>query len=255
MAEGYQGKEHRLAAGHAIQCPAAVVVVRRLFAGTVQTSFFVAQHRIDGGHDIIGELRDYFQRAEVLGDLFQTRRARDHGADVRVLDAPRECELRQGRAEIGGDLRQTGDLRQVALTPVSFQHRFEPFVTRQVHANVIGDAVRSIVDGHIVLSRNLSQRGHFPAVDVLQSSSRVMKSVSTEPQMRLAQKVRETLAVFKEAEDLINICAYKRGANPKIDQAVKLIDPLNDFLRQRVDDPTSITNCGRELQKIFSGVV
>lgn len=121
--------------------------------------------------------------------------------------------------------------------------------------DVIGDAVRSIVDGHIVLSRNLSQRGHFPAVDVLQSSSRVMKSVSTEPQMRLAQKVRETLAVFKEAEDLINIGAYKPGANPKIDQAVKLIDPLNDFLRQRVDDPTSITNCGRELQKIFSGVV
>ncbi len=120
--------------------------------------------------------------------------------------------------------------------------------------DVIGDAVRSIVDGHIVLSRTLSQRGHFPAVDVLQSSSRVMKSVANEEQMRLAQKIRETLAVYREAEDLINIGAYKPGANPKIDQAVKLIDPLNDFLRQRVDDPTSVVSGTRELQRIFMGV-
>jgi len=115
----------------------------------------------------------------------------------------------------------------------------------------IGDAVRSIVDGHIVLSRSLSQRGHFPAVDVLQSSSRVMKNVSSEEQLSMAQKIRETLAVYKEAEDLINIGAYKSGANPKIDQAIKLIDPLNDFLKQKVEDPTSILQSLRQLQKIF----
>lgn len=119
--------------------------------------------------------------------------------------------------------------------------------------DVIGDAVRSIVDGHIVLSRSLSQRGHFPAVDVLQSSSRVMKNISGEEQIRLAQKIRETLAVYKEAEDLINIGAYKPGANAKIDQAVKLIDPLNQFLRQRVDDPTPISAGTRELQRLFMG--
>ncbi len=117
--------------------------------------------------------------------------------------------------------------------------------------DTIGDAVRSIVDGHIVLSRALSQRGHFPAVDVLQSTSRVMKNITSSEQMRLAQRVRETLAVYKEAEDLINIGAYKPGANPKIDQAVKLIDPLNEYLKQKIDDPTSLPNCTHELQKIF----
>ncbi len=118
--------------------------------------------------------------------------------------------------------------------------------------DVIGDAVRSIVDGHIVLSRTLSQKGHFPAVDILQSISRVMKNIVGSEQIKLAQKIRETLAVYKEAEDLINIGAYKSGANPKIDQAVRLIDPLNEFLRQKVEDPTNISVGVRELQRIFA---
>lgn len=118
--------------------------------------------------------------------------------------------------------------------------------------DVIGDAVRSIVDGHIVLSRTLSQKGHFPAVDILQSTSRVMKNIVSSEQIKLAQKIRETLAVYKEAEDLINIGAYKSGANPKIDQAVRLIEPLNEFLRQKVEDPTNIIFGVRELQKIFA---
>ncbi len=118
--------------------------------------------------------------------------------------------------------------------------------------DVIGDAVRSIVDGHIVLSRTLSQKGHFPAVDILQSTSRVMKNIVGSEQIKLAQKIRETLAVYKEAEDLINIGAYKSGANPKIDQAVRLIDPLNEFLKQKVEDPTNISVGVRELQKIFA---
>ncbi len=115
----------------------------------------------------------------------------------------------------------------------------------------IGDAVRSIVDGHIVLSRGMAQKGHFPAVDILQSSSRVMKSVSSPEQLRLAQRIRETLAVYKDAEDLINIGAYKPGSNPKIDKAVKLIDPVNEYLRQDVGDPTDMTQCLRRLQQIF----
>ncbi len=115
----------------------------------------------------------------------------------------------------------------------------------------IGDAVRSIVDGHIVLSRSMAQKGHFPAVDILQSSSRVMKSVSSPEQLRLAQRIRETLAVYKDAEDLINIGAYKPGSNAKIDKAVKLIDGVNDYLRQDVADPTDMTQCLRRLQQIF----
>ncbi len=115
----------------------------------------------------------------------------------------------------------------------------------------IGDSVRSIVDGHIVLSRELASRGHFPAVDIMQSSSRVMKAVASPEHVRLAQKLRETLAVYKDAEDLINIGAYKPGANPKIDKAVKVIDAVNDFLKQKVEDPTNFTNTVRMLQQIL----
>lgn len=104
----------------------------------------------------------------------------------------------------------------------------------------IADSVRSIVDGHIVLSRALAQKGHYPAVDVLQSASRVFKSVTSTEHQRLAQVLRETLAIYKEAEDLINIGAYKPGSNPRIDKAVKLIDPVNNFLKQAVTDPTDI---------------
>ncbi len=114
----------------------------------------------------------------------------------------------------------------------------------------IGDAVRSIVDGHIVLSRALAHKGHFPAIDVLQSSSRVMKSVTTSEHVKMAQKIREMLATYKDAEDLINIGAYKAGANPKIDKAIKSIDQINDFLKQRTDEGSNLTQCLRQMQNI-----
>jgi flagellum-specific ATP synthase len=115
----------------------------------------------------------------------------------------------------------------------------------------IGDSVRSIVDGHIVLSRALAARGHFPAIDIMQSASRVMKAVASPEHVKLAQKLRETLAVYKDAEDLINIGAYKPGSNPKIDKAVKVIDQVNDFLKQRVEDPTNFTSTVRMMQQIL----
>ncbi len=117
----------------------------------------------------------------------------------------------------------------------------------------IGDSVRSIVDGHIVLSRSLAQRGHFPSIDVLASASRVMKNVTKPDQQKLSQKLRENLAIYREAEDLINIGAYKPGANPKIDKAVKLIDSINDFLRQRVEDGASYSQTLKQLQQLFVG--
>ncbi len=115
----------------------------------------------------------------------------------------------------------------------------------------IGDAVRSIVDGHIVLSRSLAQKGHFPAIDILQSTSRVMRAVVTPEHVRLAQKLRENMAVYKEAEDLINIGAYKPGSNPKIDRSVKLIDGITDYLRQRVDEATDFNLSLRQLQGVL----
>jgi flagellum-specific ATP synthase len=114
----------------------------------------------------------------------------------------------------------------------------------------IGDSVRSIVDGHIVLSRELAHKGHFPAIDVLQSASRVMKAVTTSEHVRMAQKLREILATYHDAEDLINVGAYKTGANPKIDKAIKVIDQVNDFLRQRTEDHSNMSQCLRMLAPI-----
>jgi flagellum-specific ATP synthase len=116
----------------------------------------------------------------------------------------------------------------------------------------VGDAVRSIVDGHIVLSRTLAHKAHFPAIDILQSTSRVMRSVTTNDHGRLAQKLRENLAVYKDAEDLINIGAYKAGSNPKIDKAIKLNEALTDFLRQRIEEKTDFQTGLRTLQGILA---
>lgn len=115
----------------------------------------------------------------------------------------------------------------------------------------IGDAVRSIVDGHIVLTRSMAHKGHYPAIDILQSASRVMKAVASSEHLRMAQKLREIIATYNDAEDLINVGAYKAGANPKIDRAIKLIEPINEFLRQKTDDHSNMNQCIRTLSQIL----
>lgn len=117
----------------------------------------------------------------------------------------------------------------------------------------IGDAVRSIVDGHFVLTRKLAQQGHFPALDILQSASRVMRNVTDRHHQELARDLRELLATYREAEDLINIGAYRQGANPKIDRAVRIIDPITNFLRQRVEEKSSFMETLQQLQEILQG--
>ncbi|HCP45365.1 MAG TPA: hypothetical protein DIU15_04955 [Deltaproteobacteria bacterium] len=100
----------------------------------------------------------------------------------------------------------------------------------------IADATRGILDGHIVLTRELAARNHFPSIDVLQSTSRVMKDIVDPQQSADAGEIRELLAVFRDAEELVNIGAYKPGSNPKIDRALELIDPINEFLKQSERD-------------------
>jgi flagellum-specific ATP synthase len=100
----------------------------------------------------------------------------------------------------------------------------------------IADAVRSIVDGHIVLSRELTQEGQYPPIDVLSSISRVMKDIVSEEQVRLAQEVIRVLATYRRAEDLINIGAYVKGSNPEIDRALELYPKIREFLRQRIEE-------------------
>lgn len=96
----------------------------------------------------------------------------------------------------------------------------------------ICDAVRSILDGHVILSRNLGSMGHYPAIDVLQSVSRLASKLASGDQKLAAQKIREAMATYERAEDLINLGAYASGSNPKLDSAIRSRPQLIDFLRQ-----------------------
>lgn len=101
---------------------------------------------------------------------------------------------------------------------------------------IIADTVRGILDGHIVLSRKIAARNHYPAIDVNASISRLMKELVSDDHYQVAGCFRDSLAVYQENEDLISIGAYKKGNHLKLDQAVEKIDLMNDFLKQRVED-------------------
>jgi len=100
----------------------------------------------------------------------------------------------------------------------------------------VGDTVRSIVDGHIVLSRRLANRGHYPAIDVLSSVSRVMRDVTSEEHMGCRAKLIDAMATYGEAEDMISIGAYVDGSDAKIDAAKRVMPGINDFLRQTIEE-------------------
>lgn len=115
----------------------------------------------------------------------------------------------------------------------------------------ITDTARSILDGHIVLSRKLGQKNHYPAIDVLASISRCMSAIATKEHKACAGKLRNVLATYNEAEDLINIGAYKRGSNPNIDYAMEKIDVVNGFLCQDVDEKMNIEETLERLKALF----
>ncbi|MEX2600515.1 MAG: EscN/YscN/HrcN family type III secretion system ATPase, partial [Balneolaceae bacterium] len=100
----------------------------------------------------------------------------------------------------------------------------------------VADAVRSILDGHIVLSRRLAHKNHYPAIDILESISRVMPKIVTDEQRQIAMKARELLATYREAEELINIGAYVKGSNAKIDEAIRKQEGLESFLIQDMEE-------------------
>ena len=97
----------------------------------------------------------------------------------------------------------------------------------------IADAVRGILDGHIVLNRNIANKGHFPAIDVLASISRVMKDISPEEQIDASENVKRLMAIYKDSEDLINIGAYQQGSNADIDESIEYIGRIWDFTKQK----------------------
>ena len=115
----------------------------------------------------------------------------------------------------------------------------------------IADAARSILDGHINLTRELAMQNHYPAIDVMSSISRVMDDLVGADQKRDAGRLKETLATYRKAEDLINIGAYVHGSNPKIDYAIKMIDRINGYLRQAVDERAPMGESVAQLNALF----
>ena len=116
----------------------------------------------------------------------------------------------------------------------------------------ITDTARSILDGHIMLSRKLAHKNHYPAIDVLQSISRCMSQIADKHQKELAGRLKNVMATYTEAEDLINIGAYKSGSNKNIDYAISKIDKVNEFLMQATDEKITFEDEIRRLEEVFA---
>ncbi len=115
----------------------------------------------------------------------------------------------------------------------------------------ISDSARSILDGHVSLTRELANKNHYPAIDVLSSISRVMIDIVDDEHRRLAGKVVNLLATYRKAEDLINIGAYVQGSNPEIDYAITMIDRINRFLMQDIHEKIDFQKSRAELRALF----
>ena len=116
----------------------------------------------------------------------------------------------------------------------------------------VADATRGILDGHIVLSRAMAGRGHYPAIDILQSISRVMPDIVSKDRVRMASLARQVLADYADAEDLITIGAYKPGQNAKVDFAVRYIDALQQFLQQTPEEKFTAEESEQLLNQVFA---
>ena len=138
---------------------------------------------------------------------------------------PSVFALLPGLLERAGNLRSGGSITAVYSVLVEGDDTNEP----------IADTVRGILDGHIVLSRDLASRNHYPAIDILQSVSRTMPDVTTPEHRAKAGRVREWLATLKDSEDLVSVGAYVAGSNPRIDEALTKREAIDAFLRQPPD--------------------
>jgi flagellum-specific ATP synthase len=180
---------------------------------------------------------------------------RDRGADVLLLmDSLTRVAMAQ--REIGLSIGEPPSARGYTPSVFTLLPRLVERAGRNRHGSVTGlytvlvegddvnepvaDTARAVLDGHVLLSRTLAAAGHYPAIDVLGSISRVMPDVAPAPQQAAAQRVRSWLAAHHDAEDLIQIGAYARGTNPAVDEAIARMPALTAFLRQPLDEPASL---------------
>lgn len=116
----------------------------------------------------------------------------------------------------------------------------------------ISDTVRGIIDGHIVLSRKVAMRNHYPAIDVLESISRLMTEITDKKQQPIASKLRNLLSIYNANYDLVSIGAYKNGSNPALDEALLKINKINEFLMQQVDEAYSYEDTVKLMERAIS---
>lgn len=115
----------------------------------------------------------------------------------------------------------------------------------------VADEVRSILDGHIVMSRDLAERNHYPAIDVSRSISRVMESIVDNEHKAASKKLREVVANYEKERDLILIGAYEEGSDPKVDYAIEKIEEVNEFLKQGINETVTLEQSVAQLKEIF----
>ena len=178
--------------------------------------------------------------------------ARNTQADINVIALIGE-RGREVREFIERDLGPEGMARSVVVVATSDRPALERVKAAKTATSIaeyfrdkgkdvllmmepITDTARSILDGHIVLNRKLAQKNHYPAIDVLQSISRCMSAIDTKEQKKAAGKFKNVMATYNESEDLINIGAYKKGANKHIDYAIDKIEQVNNYLLQATDE-------------------
>jgi flagellum-specific ATP synthase len=117
----------------------------------------------------------------------------------------------------------------------------------------IADAVRGILDGHIVMERAIAERGRYPAINVLKSVSRTMPRAADQAYLPALMRARQVMATYTDMEELIRLGAYRAGTSPEVDEAIRLHKPLEDFLAQGKEEATSLAEGYRRLQEILTG--
>lgn len=182
---------------------------------------------------------------------------KDQGLDVllmmdsltRFAMAQREIGLSTGEAPVARGytpsiyyelpklLERSGNFKKGSITGI-----YTVLVEGDDTNEPVADTVRSIIDGHIILSRKIAAKNHYPAIDVLNSISRLMSGIAEPEHKNAANKLRSMLAIYKENEDLISIGAYKSGNNPELDNALDHMKRINDFLIQKTDEPSSFAD-------------
>ena len=150
-------------------------------------------------------------------------------------------------AELPKLLERSGNFSQGSITGI-----YTVLVEGDDTNEPISDTVRGILDGHIVLSRKLAHRNHFPAIDVSSSISRLMIAIVSDEHMITASKLRNILSIYEQNEDLVSIGAYKEGTNPALDDAMRKIGHINSFLKQEVDEGFDYDYILKQMEKILA---